>query len=42
LVGALLPERTDEWAVARRCMMLETIRPGGDAAALVSLPAVVG
>ena len=41
LVGAILLEQNDEWAVARRYMTLETIRPAGDTD-LVSLPAVVG
>ncbi len=41
LVGALLLEQNDEWAVARRYMTLETLRPGADTAP-VSLPAVVG
>jgi transposase-like protein len=41
LVGALLLEQNDEWAVARRYMMLETMRPSTDTE-LVSLPAVVG
>jgi transposase-like protein len=41
LVGAILLEQNDEWAVARRYMTLETIRPGADTD-LVSLPAVVG
>jgi transposase-like protein len=42
LAGAILLEQNDAWAVARRSMSLETIRPGGDADTLVSLPAVVG
>ena len=41
LVGALLMEQNDEWAVGRRYMTLETLRPTGDADR-VSLPAVVG
>jgi putative transposase len=41
LVGAILLEQNDEWAVARRYMTLESIRPGADTAP-VSLPAVVG
>ena len=41
LVGAILLEQNDEWAVARRHMTLETLRPGADTA-LASLPAVVG
>jgi transposase-like protein len=41
LVGAILLEQNDEWAVQRRDMTLETLRPSGDTD-LVSLPAVVG
>jgi putative transposase len=41
LIGALLLEQNDEWAVQRRYMTLETLRPVGDTD-LVSLPAVVG
>jgi transposase-like protein len=41
LVGAILLEQNDEWAVARRYMTLATIRPGADTDP-VSLPAVVG
>ena len=40
LVGALLLEQNDEWAVQRaRYMTLETIAPMGDDA-VISLPAV--
>jgi transposase-like protein len=40
LVGAILLEQNDEWAVQRaRCMTLETIAPLSDDA-LVSLPAI--
>lgn len=39
LVGALLIEQTDEWAVQRRYMTLETLNPIDDAG-LVSLPAI--
>jgi putative transposase len=41
LVGAILLEQNDEWAVARRYMTLETICTGADTDP-VSLPAVVG
>ena len=40
-VGAILLERNDAWAVARRYMTLETMRPSTDTE-LVSLPAMVG
>jgi putative transposase len=40
-VGAILLERNDAWAVARRSMTLATMRPSTDTE-LVSLPAVVG
>jgi transposase-like protein len=39
LVGALMLEQTDEWAVARRYMTLETLQPVSDDP-LVSLPGV--
>ena len=39
--GTILLEHNDAWAVARRYMMLETMRPSTDTE-LVSLPAVVG
>jgi putative transposase len=39
LIGALLPEQNDEWAVQRRYMTLETLAAVGDTD-LVSLPAV--
>lgn len=39
LVGALLLEQHDEWAVSRRYMTLETLAETGDTA-LISLPAV--
>jgi transposase-like protein len=39
LVGALLLEQHDEWAVARRYMTLETLAETGDTA-LISLPGV--
>ena len=40
-VGAILLERNDAWAVARRYTTLETMRPSTDTE-LVSLPALVG
>ena len=39
LVGALLREQNDEWAVARRYMTLETLAETGDTAP-ISLPAI--
>jgi hypothetical protein len=39
LVGAILLEQNDEWAVQRRCMSLKTLAPSSDAPN-VSLPAV--
>ena len=39
LVGALLLEQNDEWAVARRYMTLETLAETGDTAP-ISLPAI--
>lgn len=41
LVGAILLEQNDEWAVQRRYMSLATLAPISDAPN-VSLPAVVG
>ena len=41
LVGTIRLEHNDAWAVARRYMTLETMRPSTDTE-LVSLPAVVG
>ncbi len=41
LVGAILLEQNDEWAVQRRYMSLETLAPVSDAPT-VSLPAVAG
>jgi len=41
LVGALMLEQTDEWAVQRRYMTLETLAPISDDP-FVSLPGVTG
>jgi transposase-like protein len=40
LVGALMLDNNDEWAVARRYMSLETLARVTNTAASVSLPAV--
>lgn len=40
LIGALMLEQNDEWAVGRRYMTLETLNPLSDDQPLISLPAV--
>jgi putative transposase len=40
LVGALMLEQNDEWAVARRYMTLESLSPMSDDPVVLSLPAV--
>ena len=39
LIGAILLEQNDEWAVSRRYMILETLAGFGDDAAVNAIPA---